>query len=252
MANVSKKILRTTGRTNAKYGLIEEGDRVLLGLSGGKDSITLAHILKHMQRHSPFDFEFKALSISYGMGEGFGFLQKHCEDAGIAHEVYSTNIMEIMEENVRENSSICSFCARMRRGSLYTYALEHGYNKLALGHHLDDAAESYFMNLFYNGSMRTMPPAYRAYNDIIVIRPMIKLRERQLADFVESNNIEVMGECNCPAKSSENPKKPHARESTKAMLQKLESENKDVFKMLERGFENIHLESFFDRKYLEY
>ncbi len=249
--NLSKKILRTLGRANAQYNLIGEGDRVLLGLSGGKDSISLAHALKHMSRHAPFKFEYKALTIGYGIEEDFTYLESHCKEHGIPHEIYRSNIMEIMQENVRDNSSICSFCARMRRGSLYTYALEHGYNKVALGHHLDDAAESFFMNLFYNGSMRSMPPIYRAYNDLLVIRPMIKVRERQLREFVKENDITVFSDCNCPAKRSDNPKKPYARERVKEMLHAMEGENHDLFKMINAAFENIHADTFFAKEYFK-
>jgi len=246
---LSKKILRTCGRTNVTYKLIEEGDRVLLGLSGGKDSLSLAHLLKHMSRSAPFKFEYKALTISYGIGEDFSYLENHCKEQGINHEIYHSNIMNIMQENVRENSSLCSFCARMRRGSLYTYALEHGYNKIALGHHLDDAAESFFMNLMFNGALRSMPPIYRAYNGLLVIRPLILVRERQLLDFVKEHGLSVFSDCNCPAKMADNPKKPYAREQVKHMLKEMEEKNHDLFKMISAGFMNLHAETFFNQNY---
>ncbi len=138
MIPISKRLLRIAGRTNAKYNLIKEGDKILLGLSGGKDSLSLAHILKHMQKVAPFDFEFKAVTIAYGMGEDLQTLHAHCEEHGIEHEIVDTKIFELAGEKIRANSSFCSFFSRMRRGALYTYALEKGYNKLALAHHLDD------------------------------------------------------------------------------------------------------------------
>ena len=149
----SKKLLKIVGKTNLQYNLIREGDRVLLGLSGGKDSITLAHILKHRQRVMPFKFEFLAVTIDYGMGENLESLKEHCKKYQIPHEVVKTDIYKTAKEKIRKNSSFCSFFSRMRRGYLYTAAQENGCNKVALGHHLDDAAESFFMNFIYEGSL---------------------------------------------------------------------------------------------------
>jgi len=118
MVTLSKKLLRQTGRANAKYQFIGEGDKVLLGLSGGKDSLALAHVLAHMQRVAPFDFEFKAVTVSYGMGEDYSNLQAHCAEYGISHEVIDSNVYEIAGEKIRKNSSFCSFFSRMRRGLL--------------------------------------------------------------------------------------------------------------------------------------
>ncbi|RUM64516.1 MAG: tRNA 2-thiocytidine biosynthesis protein TtcA, partial [Sulfurimonas sp.] len=143
---LSKKIMRQLGRTNAEFELIGEGDHILVGLSGGKDSLTLVHALKEQQRRAPFHFDFIAVTVSYGMGEDFSRLQEHCLAYGIKHAVYETNIYEVAGEKIRKNSSFCSFFSRMRRGSLYSAAQKYGCNKLALGHHLDDAAESFFMN----------------------------------------------------------------------------------------------------------
>lgn len=210
----------------------------------------LAHILKHMQRHAPFKFEFRALSIHYGIGEDFSYLESHCQMYDIPHEVYRTNIMDIIEDNVRTNSSYCSFCARMRRGSLYSKALEMGFNKVALGHHLDDAIESFFMNMFYNGALRSMPPIYRAYNELLIIRPMIKLRERQIVDFVKENRFSTMPECVCPAKSTET-KKPFAREATKELLRDMEEKNHDLFISLRAAFENINPSTFMKKEYFD-
>ena len=143
-AKLSKRLVREFGKTNAQFRLIQEGDRVLVGLSGGKDSLTLIHLLKYMQRHAPFKFEFKACTIKYGMSdEDYTQLAKHCQEYGIEHSVYETNIYDISQKTIRENSSFCSYFSRMRRGALYTYAQENNYNKIALGHHLDDAVETW-------------------------------------------------------------------------------------------------------------
>lgn len=244
MINLSKKITKTVGTTNAKYGLIKEGDKVMVGFSGGKDSLTLLHSLAHLKRVVPFDFGFKAFTVTYGMGERLEFLSKHCEKYGIEHEIINTEIFDLAKEKIRQNSSYCSFFSRMRRGYLYSVALEKGYNKLALGHHLDDAMESFFMNFFYNGQMRSMPPIYKAENGLEVIRPLIFLRERQLRAFADTNQIAVIGDEACPAMRFD-IKAPHARESVKNLLASLEEKNPDIFISMKAAFSNIHTESFF-------
>ena len=241
---ISKKIMSKLGKTNAEFRLIEEGDKILVGLSGGKDSLTLIHALKEQQRRAPFDFEFVAVTVSYGMGEDYSDLSKHCEEYGIKHIVKETETYELAKEKIRQNSSFCSFFSRMRRGYLYTVAKELGCNKVALGHHLDDAAESFFMNFMYNGQLRTLAPKYTAENGLIVIRPLIQLRERQLRAFVVDNEIEAIGDEACPAMRFD-VKMPHARANTKDMLEKLEQEYPQLFVSLNAAFKNVSVGSFF-------
>lgn len=250
MLKLSKKLLRITGRTNARYHLIEENDKILLGLSGGKDSLCLAHVLKHMQRVAPFEFEFKTITVAYGMGEDLEILHKHCIEHGIEHEIYDTKIYDLAKEKIRKNSSFCSFFSRMRRGALYSYALENGFNKLALAHHLDDAVESFFMNFSYNGALRSMPPRYRAKNGLEVIRPFIHVRERQLIDQAKEANIPLVGDEACPSMRFD-VKMPVARAKTKQMLAKMEEENHELFTSLRKAFENINLSSFCDDRYIQ-
>ena len=250
MVKISKKLLKIVGKTNAKYNLIREGDRVLVGLSGGKDSLTLAHILNHRQKVTPFKFNFKAVTISYGMGEDFSYLKEHCETYKIDYEVIETDTYQLAKEKIRKNSSFCSFFSRMRRGHLYTYALENGFNKVALGHHLDDAVESFFMNFLYNGALRSMPPIYRAKNGLFVIRPLIMTRERQLRDFALNNNFEIIGDEACPAMRFD-IKSPYARKDTKELLRTLEEKNPKLFVSLKASFENIYQNTFFDNEKLD-
>ena len=244
MIEISKKLLRIVGQTNAKYKMFEENDRILLGLSGGKDSLNLAHILKHFQSVSPQNWDFKAVTLSYGMGENFDYLKTPCKEHDIAYEVIDSEIFELSKDKIRRNSSFCSFFSRMRRGYLYSYALKNGYNKLAIAHHLDDAAESFFMNFTYNGALRTLAPKYRAQNGIVVIRPLIFAREKQLRDSAMRNGLQTVGDEACPAMRFD-VKMPHARFETKQLLAKLESENPKLFISLKAAFENLHSDTFF-------
>ncbi len=244
MIEISKKLLRIVGQTNAKYKMFEENDRILLGLSGGKDSLNLAHILKHFQSVSPQNWDFKAVTLGYGMGENFDYLKTHCKEHDIDYEMIDSEIFELSKDKIRRNSSFCSFFSRMRRGYLYSYALKNGYNKLAIAHHLDDAAESFFMNFTYNGALRTLAPKYRAQNGIVVIRPLIFAREKQLRDSAMRNGLQTVGDEACPAMRFD-VKMPHARFETKQLLAKLESENPKLFISLKAAFENLHSDTFF-------
>ncbi|WP_345993804.1 ATP-binding protein [Sulfurimonas sp. HSL-1716] len=242
---LSKKIMSKLGKTNAEFNLVEEGDKILVGLSGGKDSLTLVHALKEQQRRAPFKFEFLAVTVSYGMNENFDRLKAHCAEHDIPYEIYDTNIYDLAEDKIRKNSSFCSFFSRMRRGSLYSAAEKYGCNKVALGHHLDDAAESFFMNFIYNGQMRSLAPKYKADNGLIVIRPLIQLRERQLAAAALENDMPTIGDEACPSMRFD-IKMPHARADMKEMLFEMEKKYPSLFVSLNAAFKNISEESFFE------
>lgn len=233
------------GRTNATFNLIEEGDRILVGLSGGKDSLTMVHALKEQQRRAPFKFEILAVTVTYGMGEDLSALIAHCQEHEIPHEVYDTNTYEIAGEKIRQNSSFCSFFSRMRRGALYSATIKFGCNKVALGHHLDDAAESFFMNFIYNGHMRALAPKYKAGNGLIVIRPLIQLRERQLAACALENEMPTIGDEACPSMRFD-VKMPHARAAMKTMLHEMEEKYPDLFVSINSAFGHISDDTFFE------
>ena len=232
------------GKTNAEFTLIEEGDKILVGLSGGKDSLTMIHAMKEQQRRAPFKFEFVAVTVGYGMGENFDKLSTHCKEYEIPHIIHDTKTYELAKDKIRKNSSFCSFFSRMRRGYLYSVAKEQGCNKVALGHHMDDAAESFFMNFIYNGQMRSLAPKYTAENGLVVIRPLIQMRERQLSAFVLDNSIEAIGDEACPAMRFD-VKMPHARANMKVMLAKMEQDFPQLFTSLNAAFKNISVDSFF-------
>ncbi len=245
-AKISKKLLRAFGKTNATHRFISNGDRVLVALSGGKDSLALVHLIHNMKQHAPFDFEYEACTVSYGMpDEDYTILEKHCRQYGILHTVYQTNIYEVAQDTIRKNSSYCSYFSRMRRGALGTYAEEGGFNKIALGHHLDDTVESFFMNMFYNGTMRAMAPIYKAERGYHIIRPLIEIRERQLRAFAEENGFATIGDEVCPGMRVKT-KAPYARAKTKEWLSQLEAEDEDIFKRIKASFKHVDDDTFLD------
>ncbi|MDR1912744.1 MAG: tRNA 2-thiocytidine biosynthesis protein TtcA [Helicobacteraceae bacterium] len=250
VARTPKRVIRTFAQTIAKYNLIGEGDRVLLGLSGGKDSLTLAHLLLRLQRRAPFKFEFLAVTIDYGMGEDLSQTLAHCEQFGIPYHIEKTNIFKTAKDHIREGSSFCSYFSRMRRGALYGVCERLDYKTLALAHHLDDAAESFFMSLFYGGKLRSMPPVYRASeHNVKVIRPLIKVREAQLAECAKENGFPIVGDENCPAFAM-NVKAPRVRYETKAWLKELEGKRAGLFDQFQHAFETLDVKSFADLRYI--
>jgi tRNA(Ile)-lysidine synthase TilS/MesJ len=179
------------------------------------------------------------------MGEDLSKLSEHCATYGITHIIHETKTYELAAEKIRQNSSFCSFFSRMRRGALYGAALEHGCNKVALGHHLDDAAESFFMNMIYNGQMRALAPKYKASNGLIIIRPLIQLRERQLAACALENEMPTIGDEMCPSMRFD-VKMPHARASMKVMLGEMEEKYPNLFVSINSAFGHIGDDTFFD------
>jgi tRNA 2-thiocytidine biosynthesis protein TtcA len=208
--------------------MIHEGDRLMLGLSGGKDSLSLLHILLHLQRHAPIHFEIAAITVDPQM-ETFkpAVLREYMASLGVTWFMVEQPIMA-QAENHMKGDSYCSWCARMTRGVMYTTLRREGYNVLALAQHLDDLAESFLMSAFHEGRLNTMKAHYTiAAEDLRVIRPLVYARERQLADFAVEADLPVVAE-NCPACYT----KPTQRAHMKALLAQEEQTTPHLFKTL--------------------
>lgn len=194
-----RSLTRHVGRALADYGMIRPDDRVLLALSGGKDSLSLLHILHHLQIKAPVAFSLAAATVDPGI-EGYDprFLADYVQALGIPYYYESQGIVERAKRGMR-GSSFCAYCARMRRGILYAVARRQGYNVLALAQHLDDLAETFLMSAFHGGRLRTMRAHYvNDAGDVRVIRPLVYARERQLAAFAQTAGLPAIRD-NCPA-----------------------------------------------------
>ncbi len=225
---VPKAILRPVGRAIADFSMIREGDRVLLGLSGGKDSLSLLHILRHLQRHAPIRFELGALTVDPQI-EGFHpeTLKDYLAQLGIPYFFESQPIAENAKSQMK-NDSFCAYCSRIKRGIMYATCRREGYNVLALAQHLDDLAESFLMSAFRGGQLRTMKACYtNREGDVRIIRPLVYVRERQTADFANQQILPVIPD-SCPACFA----MPTERDHMKQLLAQEESHNKQLFKSL--------------------
>lgn len=223
-----KLLLRRVGRAITDYAMIEDGDKVLLGLSGGKDSLSLLHILAHLQRYAPVRFELGALTVDPEI-PGFdpSKLKDYLEQLSIPYYYIKQPIMEEAKKNLQRHS-FCAYCARMKRGIMYRIAREQGYNVLALAQHLDDLAESFLMSALYSGSLRTMKAHYLNDSaDVRVIRPLVYVRERQTAAFAKAAQFPVVQD-SCPACFT----MPTQREHMKTLLAEEEKNNEHVFQNL--------------------
>ncbi len=220
-----KSLLRKVGRAIADYDMIRDGDRILLGVSGGKDSLSLLHILGHLQSYAPVKFELGVLTVDPEV-EGFDphSLTDYYTQIGVPWHYAEQPIMQQAKQNM-DGDSFCAYCSRMKRGIMYSTCRKEGYNVLALAQHLDDLAESLLMSIFHGGQLRTMKANYtNREGDVRIIRPLAYARENQTADFARSANLPVIPD-SCPACFS----MPTQRESMKQLLAQLEDQNKHLF-----------------------
>lgn len=188
-----KQILSSIRKAVDDYGMINEGDKIAVALSGGKDSVTLLLALKNLQIFYPKHFELMALTIDPG-SETFDTteMEKLCEKIGVEYVIEKTHIKEVVFD-IRKEKNPCSLCANLRRGALNSVAEEHGCNKVALGHHKDDVIETLLLSLFYEGNINTFAPTtYLSRKNITTIRPMIYLEEKEIKSFAKRNDIPIM------------------------------------------------------------
>ena len=192
---INHSLRRKIGKAISQWQMISENDKILLGLSGGKDSLILLHALHDLQKRSPTHFSISALTVKIS-GLETESLAEYCEALNVPYTVISQDIIGIIR--ARNEKSPCSFCANMRRGIISSWAAQNGYNKLALGHTLDDAAETFFMNLLHSGRAKSFQPkALMTRTGVTVIRPLVLSTEAAIIDEVKRLGLPVI-ESPCP------------------------------------------------------
>lgn len=228
-----KRVLSFVRRAVDDYEMIHEGDKIAVGVSAGKDSLTLLCAMAELRRFYPKRFELCAITVDMGFeGADFSQIRRLCESLDVPYHVIPTQISTIIFD-VRKEKNPCSLCAKMRRGALYRGAKELGCTTVALGHHFDDVVETFMLNLFYEGRIGCFQPVtYLSNTDIHMIRPMIYMPEKDVRYFASRAALPVM-KSPCPADGNTE------REEMKQLLHSLERQNKGlryrIFGAIQRG-----------------
>ena len=228
LLKIPSAIQSTVGAALIDFKMIKDGDRVLVALSGGKDSLCLVHILRHFQAVAPIKFDIGAVTVDPLVVEYQpGPLIPYMESIGVPYWLEKDALVDRARESMQKNS-ICSFCSRMKRGMIYSCARREGYNVIAMGQHLDDLAESFVMSSFHNGMLRTMKANYTIdKGDLRVIRPLVTCREALFKEFANEAKLPIITD-NCPACFSA----PKERHRIKLMLAQQEHLFPDLFQSI--------------------
>ncbi len=237
-----KRLRRQVGTAIANFNMIEAGDRVMVCLSGGKDSYALLDILINLQAHAPLDFELIAVNLDQKQ-PGFPeqVLPEYLTQIGIPFHIVEQDTYSVVKRVIAEGKTTCSLCSRLRRGVLYRVAGELGATKIALGHHRDDMLETLFLNMFYGGKLKSMPPKLVSDNgQHIVIRPLAYCKEKDLAAYAEIAEFPIIP-CNLCGSQ-----KNMQRQVIKDMLQQWEKQFPGRLDTMFRSLQNIQLSHLAD------
>lgn len=223
-SKVEKKLLHYTGKAISDFNMIQTGDRVLVCLSGGKDSYTLLKILRLLQMRSNNKFTVFAFTLNQSQpGWDDSNLRLWLEDNKIPFEILQRDTFSIVVDKVPQGKTYCALCSRLRRGIIYRYAKEHGYKKIALGHHRDDLIESLLMSILYNGEVRSLPPKLLTEDKKhIVIRPLVYCQEQDIVEYAAEQNFPII-----PCGLCSNQKKS-MRANSKLLIKQLAAQNPKI------------------------
>jgi tRNA 2-thiocytidine biosynthesis protein TtcA len=240
---VEKKLGRATSRAIADFSMIEEGDRLLVAVSGGKDSYTMLHLLRSLQRKAPVSFELRVVNIDQGHpGYPGHVLRDYMAREGYDFTMIEEDTYSIVTEKIPEGKTYCSLCSRLRRGILYRVAKELGCNKVALGHHRDDVLQTLLLNLFFAGQLGAMPPRLVADGgSLVVVRPLVYCAEEDIRTFAGLAQFPILP-CDLCGAQEHLQRKAMAR-----LLDQLERDNPGTKTVMLSALQNVRPSQLLDR-----
>ncbi|MBK2093423.1 tRNA 2-thiocytidine(32) synthetase TtcA [Francisella philomiragia] len=246
ISKTEKKLRHYITKAIADYKLIEKGDKVMLCLSGGKDSFGLLKVLNGLIEDKTYDIDLHVYTLDQSQpGWDDSQLRKYLDNLGVSYEIETKNTYGVVIDKVPEGKTYCSLCSRLRRGNIYRYAKEHKMDKIILGHHRDDLIESLLMSILYQGQIKSMPPKFITQDgENTVIRPMVLVQERDLIEFAKEENFPIIP-CNLCG-SQENLK----RKKVKKLIQDLAHENPKVPSNILNSLSNVLPSHLMDRDLL--
>jgi tRNA 2-thiocytidine biosynthesis protein TtcA len=247
-STIEKKLLHYTGKAIADFNLIQSGDRIMVCLSGGKDSYTMLRILNLLRLRARAKFDIFAFTLDQSQpGWSDAGLRQWLEDAKIPYEILTKDTYSIVKEKVPEGNTYCSLCSRLRRGIIYTYAEEHGYNKIALGHHRDDLIRTLLMSILYSGEIRSMPPKLLSDNKKhVVIRPLVYCQEKDIISYAKERRFPIIP-CNLCG-SQENL----SRQRVAVLIDELAKENPKIPSNMLHALQSVRLSQLMDKKHWDF
>ena len=245
---LAKQLRRKVGQAIVDFNMIEEGDKVMVCLSGGKDSYTMLDVLMSLQKSAPISFELVAVNLDQKQ-PGFPehILPEYLQKLGVAYHVIEKDTYSIVKELVPEGKTTCGLCSRLRRGTLYGYAEQHGFTKIALGHHRDDMIETMFLNMFYGGKLKAMPPKLLSDDKKnIVIRPLAYCKEKDIVKYSEAKKFPIIP-CNlCGSQPN------MQRQNVKAMLQQWDKDQPGRIETIFSAMQDIAPSQMADRSLFDF
>jgi tRNA 2-thiocytidine biosynthesis protein TtcA len=239
------RLAKKVTKAITEYGLIEDGDRVMVGLSGGKDSWALIGILDVLRKRAPIDFSLVAVTVDSGYdGYRHDLITNTCRERGWECHIEHTDIGDVMDDVLEASAMPCSLCARLRRGVLYRLAKQVGATKIALGHHLDDFVETLLLNLFFAGALKAMPARLVSDNgEHVVVRPLVYATEGEARAYAKEQGLPIVG-CCCPACGDLSLQ----RQRIKRLIAELEIEHPEVKNSMIRALGNVGIRHLLDRR----